>query len=151
MRLLRALAEYEHEPESAQATAEDLAQALFPPHRDPAVFAHVAEADVDGVRRVVGSAIWFLTFSTWTGRHGIWLEDLFVEPELRGRGLGTALLATLAAMCVERDYRRLEWMVLDWNVPSIRFYRRLGATGHDEWTTYRLDGDALARLGATGP
>ena len=105
--------------------------------------AHVAE--VDG--RVVGMAVWYLTFSTWTGVNGIWLEDLFVEPEQRGAGLGRELLATLARTCVDRGYQRLEWWVLDWNEPSIGFYRSLGAVPQDEWTVFRMDGAALASLG----
>lgn len=142
LRLVRDLAVYEREPESATATEDNLARALFPDGAAPAAFCHVAEAD----GRVVGIALWFLSFSTWTGTHGIWLEDLFVEPEHRGRGLGRALLLTLARTCRERGYRRLEWSVLDWNAPSIAFYRSLGATAQDEWTTYRVDGPALADL-----
>src|SRR5690606_23205709 len=100
----------------------------------PQVFAHVVERD--GV--IVGIAIWFLTYSTWTGRHGIWLEDLFVDDAQRGRGYGKALIASLAAVAVERGYSRLEWTVLDWNAPSIAFYRALGAEPMDEWTTQRM-------------
>ena len=92
---------------------------------------------------IVGIALWFVTFSTWTGRHGIWLEDLFVDEAHRGSGYGTALIAALAAVCEERGYTRLEWTVLDWNEPSIRFYRELGAVAMDEWTTQRLSGAAL--------
>ncbi len=99
---------------------------------------------------IVGIAIWFLTYSTWTGRHGIWLEDLIVDEAQRGRGYGKALIASLAAVCVEREYTRLEWTVLDWNAPAIAFYRSLDATPMDEWTTQRLTGDALAALAETG-
>lgn len=141
-RLIRALAEYERSLDSATATEEDLRRALFGPQ--PAVFAHVAQ---DG-GRVVGFALWFLNFSTWTGQHGIYLEDLFVDKEMRGRGYGKALLAELARLCVERGYQRLEWSVLKWNTPSIGFYQSLGAQPMDEWDTYRLSGPALPALGS---
>ena len=142
IRLVQALAAYEKEPESATATPEQFRAALFPDRGDPTAYALV------GVREgaVVAMAIWFRSFSTWTGRAGIWLEDLFVDPEQRGHGLGRALLARLAAICVERGWTRLEWSVLDWNTPSIDFYRAHGARSLDDWTTFRLDGDALSRL-----
>ena len=138
--LVRALAEYEREPASAVATAEQFEAGFFGP--SPQVYAHVVE--VDGA--VVGFAVWYLTFSTWTGTHGIWLEDLFVQPTARGAGHGKALLETLAAICVERGYARLEWWVLDWNEPAIGFYRALGARAEDDWTVWRTDGDALRQL-----
>lgn len=147
IRLVRELAVYEKEPEAAQATPEDFAASLFPEERPPVAYAHVAE--VDGA--VVGMAIWFLSFSTWNGKPGIWLEDLFVSQEHRGSGLGKALLAALGAVCVERGYQRLEWWVLNWNEPSIGFYRSLGAVAQDEWTTFRMDGEALVALGSQGP
>lgn len=134
------LAAYERAAEQCHLTPESLRAALFGPA--PALFGHVAE--VDG--QVVGCALWFLNFSTWEGRHGIYLEDLYVQPGLRGGGLGTALLAALAEVCVERGYRRLEWSVLNWNEPSIGFYRSIGAVPLDEWTTYRLTGPALGTL-----
>ncbi len=142
IRLVRDLALYEKEPEAATATEEQFAAALFPPDGHPAAHALVAERE----GRVVGMAIWFTSFSTWTGRHGLWLEDLFVEPEQRGAGIGKALLVRLAAICVERDWTRFEWWVLDWNTPSIEFYRSQGAVAQDGWTTYRVDGDALTAL-----
>lgn len=142
--LVRELAEYEREPDAVEATEESFLATMFPAKGDPTVFGHVAEVDGE----VVGIAIWFLNFSTWTGTNGIWLEDLYVTPSQRGSGLGKELLATLARTCVERGYRRLEWTVLDWNEPSIAFYRSLGAVPMDEWTTNRLTGDALATLGA---
>lgn len=142
--LVRDLAEYEREPEAAVATEDDFRAALFPATGDPKVFADVAEIDGE----VVGMAMWFYTFSTWTGRHGIWLEDLFVQPAHRGSGLGKALLLGLAKRCVEQDLPRLEWTVLDWNEPAIGFYRSLGAVGMEEWTTQRVDGDVLQRLAA---
>jgi GNAT superfamily N-acetyltransferase len=146
--LVRELADYERELASCLLTADQLHTALFEPSSTvpgagPALFGHVAE--VDGA--VVGCALWFLNFSTWRGVHGIYLEDLYVQPAHRGRGLGRDLLARLAAVCVERGYARLEWSVLDWNEPSIRFYRSIGAVAMDEWTTFRLDGDGLATLG----
>ena len=109
-----------------------------------ALFGHVAVAD-DGAHpgEVVGMALWFLNFSTWRGTHGIYLEDLYVSPRHRGAGLGKELLRTLAAVCVERGYSRLEWSVLDWNTPSIEFYRAAGAVPMDGWTVFRLTDDAL--------
>jgi GNAT superfamily N-acetyltransferase len=139
--LVRELAEYERELASCLLTDDQLHAALF--GATPALFGHVAEVGGE----VVGCALWFLNFSTWRGVHGIYLEDLYVRPGMRGRGLGRALLARLAAICVERGYARLEWAVLDWNTPSIGFYRSIGAAGMDEWATFRLDGDALEALG----
>jgi GNAT superfamily N-acetyltransferase len=140
---IRALAEYEKEPDAVQNTAGALRQALFGP--SPTVFAHVIEKQ----GQVAGIALWFLNYSTWTGTNGIYLEDLFVRPAERRHGYGRALLAALAALCAERGYRRLEWAVLDWNEPAIRFYRSIGAVGMDEWTVQRLSGDALTALGRT--
>lgn len=145
LRLVHALAEYEREPDAVDADEGDFAAALFPFHGHPSTFCLVAEAD----GTVCGIAVWFLSFSTWTGRNGIWLEDLFVDPDRRGSGLGKALIAALAQICVEREYTRLEWTVLDWNSPSIDFYRSLGAVPMDEWTTQRLTGQALRALGAS--
>lgn len=143
--LIRALAAYEREPDAVETTEADLLRALFPEEGEPTTHCHVAEADGE----VVGMAVWFVTFSTWTGRNGIWLEDLFVLPEHRGTGHGRALLASLAQLCQERGWPRLEWTVLDWNTPSIEFYRSLGAGALEEWTTHRMTGEALERLGAT--
>lgn len=137
--LVHELATYEREPEAVEATESDFLAALFPQEQAPTSFAHVAV--VDGT--VVGMALWYVTFSTWRGRSGIWLEDLFVAPEHRGSGLGKGLLATLAAVCAERGYGRLEWWVLKWNTPSIGFYDSIGGQPMDEWLTYRLDGTAL--------
>ena len=139
--LIGELAVYEREPDAVEATAEDLAGALFAP--EPRVHAHVAVVEVDGAEVVAGLAIWFVTYSTWRGRHGIWLEDLFVRPEHRRLGLGRALLSTLAAACAGRGYGRLEWSVLDWNESAHAFYSSLGAAPQDEWTTWRLHGEAL--------
>ncbi|QAY61651.1 GNAT family N-acetyltransferase [Microbacterium protaetiae] len=142
---IQALAEYEREPDAVENTADMLHTTLF--GTDPHAFAHVVERD----GRIVGIALWFLTYSTWTGRHGIWLEDLFVYESERGRGYGTALIATLADLCIARGYTRLEWTVLDWNAPSIAFYRSLGAQPLDEWTTQRLDAATLDAVAARAP
>ncbi|SNR31736.1 L-amino acid N-acyltransferase YncA [Haloechinothrix alba] len=138
--LVHELAEYEKAPEECHLTGEDLDAALFADQ--PALFGHVAE--LDGV--AAGFALWFLNFSTWRGVHGIYLEDLYVRPAYRGHGLGKALLAELARECSRRGYGRLEWWVLDWNTPAIDFYRSVGAVAMDEWTVFRLTGDALTGL-----
>lgn len=142
LRLIADLAEYEREPEAAKATEAQLHTALFGEH--PAVFALIAE---DETGSAVGFALYFLNFSTWNGTHGIYLEDLFVLPEARGGGYGRALLRELARIAIERGYGRVEWSVLDWNEPSIGFYKSLGAVPMDEWTTMRLTGDALHAFG----
>ena len=142
VRFIAALAEYEKLAHEARATEADIRRDLFGPN--PRVFCEIAEAD----GRPVGFALWFYTYSTFQGRHGIWLEDLFVDPEVRGLGAGKALLVNLAQRCVREGLGRLEWWVLDWNEPSIQFYKAQGGVMQDEWTKVRLDGDALARLGA---
>ncbi|MGK4582937.1 N-acetyltransferase family protein [Kitasatospora sp. HPMI-4] len=141
--MIRELAEYEKAPHEAQATEEQLRDALFGEH--PAVFGLIAEDDAGG--EPVGFALWFRNFSTWRGTHGIYLEDLYVRPSARGGGHGKALLTELARICVARGYSRLEWSVLDWNEPSIGFYKSLGAVPMDEWTVFRLTDEALAELG----
>ena len=141
--LVRELAAYERAEHEAQMTDEQLRTALF--GDSPALFGHVAETP-DG--EVAGFALWFLTFSTWRGTHGIHLEDLFVSPASRGTGLGRELLRTLAQECVDRGYARLEWSVLDWNTPSIEFYRAAGAVPMEGWTVHRLTDDALTRFAA---
>jgi GNAT superfamily N-acetyltransferase len=138
--LIHALAVYEREPDAVANTTEMLADTLF--GAAPRAFAHVVERD----ETIVGIAIWFVTYSTWTGRHGIWLEDLYVDEAQRGRGYGVALMSALAAECTAQGYSRFEWTVLDWNEPSIAFYRAIGAEPMAEWTTQRLTGDALERL-----
>ncbi|NLU82967.1 GNAT family N-acetyltransferase [Rhodococcus sp. HNM0569] len=138
---IRGLAEYEREPDAVEATEADLTAALFGP--SPAVFAHVVERP----EGIVGIAVWFVNFSTWTGRHGIYLEDLFVDSALRGAGYGKALLHSLAQVAVGRGYTRVDWSVLDWNTPSIDFYRALGAVPMDGWSGFRLSGDALETFG----
>ena len=141
--LVRELAAYEKAEHEALMTADQLSAALFGP--SPALFGHVAEADDGGI---AGFAVWFLNFSTWRGTHGVYLEDLYVSPGHRGTGLGRELLRTLAQECVDRGFARLEWSVLDWNTPSIEFYRAAGALPLDGWTVFRLTGDALADFAA---
>ena len=145
--LVRELAEYEQAPDEARMTQEQLSAALFGDF--PALFRHVAVTD-DGVApgQIVGMALWFLNFSTWRGTHGIYLEDLYVQPRHRGKGLGRELLRTLAETCVQRGYDRLEWAVLDWNEPSIEFYKAAGAEPMDEWTVFRLTDEALTSFAA---
>ena len=135
--LIVELAIYEREPDAVVATVEQIQENLF--GADPVAYCHVAE--IDG--QVVGIAIWFLNYSTWLGKAGLYLEDLFVKPEFRSKGLGLKLMKTLAQICVERGYERFQWWVLDWNEPSINFYKSIGAEAMDQWTVYRLSGDAL--------
>lgn len=139
--MVRELAEYERAAGQVRLTEDALSAALF--GETPAVFAHVAEAE----GAVAGMAVWFLDFSTWLGRHGVYLEDLYVRPAYRGRGLGRALLAELARTAAERGYGRVSWWVLDRNEPAHAFYRAIGAEPMDEWTVWRLEGDAVRRLG----
>lgn len=143
--LIQQLAVYEKEPDAVKNTPEMLREHLF--GENPRVFCHVIDDVVDDVPQVVGIALWFETYSTWEGVHGVWLEDLFVIPAMRGRGYGKSLLLKLAQLAVERGYSRYEWTVLDWNTPAIDFYQSLGAVPMDEWTNYRLDGEALRALG----
>jgi GNAT superfamily N-acetyltransferase len=138
--MVHELAAYERAPDECHLTEADLHAALFAP--SPALFGHVAH---DETGEAVGAMLWFLNFSTWEGRHGIYLEDLYVRPSARGRGLGAAMLATLAEVCVQRGYPRLEWWVLDWN-PAREFYHRVGAVAMSEWVPYRLSGPALAEV-----
>jgi GNAT superfamily N-acetyltransferase len=140
LRLIRGLAEYEKLSDAVVATEASLREALFGERRfAEAVIGHVDEEPA-------GFAVYFHNFSTFLGVPGMYLEDLFVEPRFRGLGLGKALLAHVARVAVARGCGRLEWSVLDWNEPAIGFYKRLGATPMDEWTTYRMTGDALHAL-----
>jgi GNAT superfamily N-acetyltransferase len=141
---VRDLAAFEREPDAVEATEPMLREALF--GERPAAEAVIAE--VDGA--AAGFALFFHNFSTWTGRRGLYLEDLYVTPHARGRGVGAALLAHLAALAVERFCARFEWSVLDWNTPAIDFYRGKGARAMDGWTVQRVEGEALARLAAAG-
>ena len=134
------LAAYENAPEQAIATEADFTRDLF--GESPRVHALVVEVSGE----VVAYAFYFLNYSTWLGRHGIYLEDLYVRPAFRGQGFGKALLIRLAQVCVEQGYGRLDWSVLDWNTPSRDFYAALGAEGLTEWVPYRAEGDALVNL-----
>lgn len=139
---IRALADYEKLLHEVRFDEDVLADRLF----GARPYAEVLIGEIDGTAQ--GFALFFHNFSTFEGKPGIYLEDLFVNPEARGTGLGTALLAELARLAVERDCARLEWWVLDWNEPSIGFYKALGAKPMDEWTVFRLDGDALTSMAA---
>jgi GNAT superfamily N-acetyltransferase len=138
--MIRELADYERALHEVEVTEEHLHRTLFADQ--PAVFGHLAEVDGE----VAGMAVWFLNYSTWLGTHSLYLEDLFVRPAHRGSGAGRLLLQTLAAICVERGYRRLEWWVLDWNESARGFYHAIGAEALTEWIPYRVSGDALTRL-----
>ena len=140
--LIRALAEYERAPEEVEATESELIATIFT--ENPKVFCDFVEVDGE----IAGMAIWFLNYSTWQGKHGIYLEDLFIRPEYRGRGFGKALLQHLGRVCDENGYGRFQWWVLDWNQPAIEFYKSLGAEAMDEWTVYRVSGDPLKKLGS---
>jgi GNAT superfamily N-acetyltransferase len=142
LHLIRELAEYERLRDHVECDEARIVAAFFA--AEPKVFCDLA----DEAGAPVGSAIWFYSYSTFTGRHGIYLEDLYVEPAHRRSGIGRALLRHLAQRCIAEHLTRLEWSVLDWNEPSIGFYRSLGAVPMDEWTRFRLAGDALAALGS---
>ena len=144
LQMIHDLAIYEKEPDAVRNTPEMLEEALF--GDNPRIFATMAENEAGDVQ---GFALWFLNYSTWEGVHGIYLEDLYVKPEARGAGHGKALLRHLAATAVDRGYARVEWSVLDWNEPSINFYKNLGAAPMDEWSTFRLAGAALESFGAS--
>ena len=138
--MVHELADFERAADFCHLTDEQLLAALF--SEQPSVFGHVA---VDAGDTPYGFALWFLNFSTWEGTHGIHLEDLYVRPQARGTGAGRALLATLARICVERGYQRLEWVMLDWN-PAAEFYAAIGARVVEDWLPYRLSGEGLTRL-----
>ena len=138
--LIRELAEYEKLLHECDASEADIGAALF--GDQPKLFCEIAEWSGE----VAGFAVWFVNFSTFSGRAGIYLEDLFVRPALRGKGIGRALLAHLAGQCVDNGWSRLQWSVLDWNTPSIEFYKSLGAVLMDEWTVCRVNGAALTAL-----
>ncbi len=140
VQMVHDLAEYEHSADSVEIDQAMLEAALF--GDSPSVFAHVAEEQ----GRIVGMAIWYKNFSTWTGRHGIFVEDLFVRAEARGSGVGQELMAELAVLADRSGYRRIDWSVLTWNEPALRFYRALGAVPQEEWIGYRLSGDGLDAL-----
>ena len=142
--MILALAIYEEGLHEVVATAADLEQVLFSDGRG-AVHAHVI--DNPAGEGLAGMAIWFLNYSTWEGRYGLYLEDLYVRDEHRGKGYGRALMEALAQLCIENNYTRFQWWVLNWNTPAIEVYRRLGAVPMDEWTVYRLSGENLNQLG----
>jgi GNAT superfamily N-acetyltransferase len=141
LQLIQDLATYEKAPEQVEASKDDLLNTIFA--KEPRVFCDLVE--VDG--QIAGMAIWFLNYSTWQAKHGIYLEDLYIKPEFRARGYGKALLKHLAQICDREGYGRLQWWVLDWNSPAIEFYRSFGAEAMDEWTVYRTSGQALKDLG----
>ena len=165
--MINELAEYEKAPEEVIATELDLMKALFgrdfsspefdqhdsistsgsanTPHGQPAVYAFVIE-DPNDSDQLAGMAIWFLNYSTWDGTHGVYLEDLYVRPQFRGQGMGKALMKRLAQVCIDNDYSRFQWWVLDWNQPAIEVYRAMGAKAMDEWTVYRVSGQELKDL-----
>lgn len=145
LELIRGLAIYEREPDAVTATEEDLLRDGF--GAEP--FFHCLIAEHDG--RAAGFAFYFFNYSTWLGRPGLYLEDLFVQPEFRGLGIGKALLAQVAAIAVEKGCPRLQWEVLDWNTPAVEFYRALGASFLDEWRNVRMTGDAIAALAEWAP
>lgn len=142
MQFIIDLAVYEKAPDEVKANQQHINNTLF--CENPKAFGLIAEADGEPV----GFAVYFFNYSTWLGKHGIYLEDLFVSPSARGSGAGKALLQRLAQIAVEKDCGRLEWSVLDWNEPAIQFYKAMGAFAMDEWTVYRLSGDALSDFAA---
>ncbi|MBU6378386.1 MAG: GNAT family N-acetyltransferase [Gammaproteobacteria bacterium] len=146
LELIRELADYEQLLDQVDATPAALEVALF--SAAPRVFSDIAEWHADGGVETIGFALWFYNFSTFRGRHGIYLEDLYVRPAFRGRGAGKALLAHLAQRCIEQGLTRLEWAVLDWNTPAREFYESLGARALSEWIPHRVTGEALPRLAA---
>jgi GNAT superfamily N-acetyltransferase len=141
LQLIQDLATYEKAPDQVEASKDDLLNTIFT--KEPRVFCDLVE--VDG--QIAGMAIWFLNYSTWQAKHGIYLEDLYIKPEFRARGYGKALLKHLAQICDKEGYGRLQWWVLDWNSPAIEFYKSFGAEAMDEWTVYRTSGQALKNLG----
>ena len=145
LRMIRGLATFERMPDAVEATEESLRGTFFGDH--PAVFAHIAELD----GRAVGLAVWFLNYSTWTGRPGIYLEDLFVDPDVRRAGVARALFVALGQAARDRDCARIDWAVLDWNEDAMRFYRAIGAAATSGWQPWRIDGAALEALKAGSP
>jgi GNAT superfamily N-acetyltransferase len=137
--LIIGLAEYEKALDEVKTDKETIGKSLFD---GDVAKCHVAEVDGE----VIGIALWFLNYSTWTGTAGVYLEDLYVKPEFRGQGAGMALMKALAKVCIENGYVRFQWWVLDWNEPSINFYKSFGAVPMDEWTVFRLSGEALEKF-----
>jgi len=143
-RFIHDLAEYEKAPNEVVLSITDLEQSLFGPA--PAVFCLISEE----AGEVSGFAVWHLNYSTWLGKHGVYLEDLYVDPKFRGAGHGKALLRKLAQICIEKGYSRLQWWVLDWNKSAIDFYKSIEAQPMDEWTVFRVSGSSLAKLAKEG-
>ena len=141
LQLIQDLATYEKAQDQVEASKDDLLNTIFA--KEPRVFCDLVE--VDG--QIAGMAIWFLNYSTWQAKHGIYLQDLYIKPEFRARGYGKALLKHLAQICDREGYGRVQWWVLDWNSTAIEFYRSFGAEAMDEWTVYRTSGQALKDLG----
>lgn len=144
LKYIHDLAVYEKAPNEVKLTAKDLEESLF--GKNPQVYCLISE--LDGI--ATGFAVWHLNYSTWLGRHGIYLEDLYVDPNFRGLGHGKALLQRLAQICIERGYQRLQWWVLDWNESAIEFYRSIGAEPMDQWTVFRVSGSSLEKLATEG-
>ena len=143
-RFIHDLAEYEKAPNEVVLSITDLEQSLF--GQAPSVFCLISEE----AGEVSGFAVWHLNYSTWLGKHGVYLEDLYVDPKFRGAGHGKALLRKLAQICIEKGYARLQWWVLDWNKSAIDFYKSIGAQPMDEWTVFRVSGSSLAKLAKEG-
>ena len=140
LQFIHDLAEYEKAPDEVELSLDDLKDSLF--GVNPQVFCLISEVD----NQTSGFAVWHLNYSTWLGKHGIYLEDLYVDPKFRGLGHGKALLRKLAQICIEKGYKRLQWWVLDWNESAIDFYKSIGAEPMDEWTVFRVSGSSLRKL-----
>jgi GNAT superfamily N-acetyltransferase len=138
------LAKYEKAPNEVELSLSELEESLF--NKNPQVYCLISELD----GKATGFAVWHLNYSTWLGRHGVYLEDLYVDPKYRGLGHGKALLRKLAQICIERGYKRLQWWVLDWNETAIEFYKSIGAQPMDEWTVFRVSGSSLEKLATDG-
>ena len=140
LQFIHELAVYEQAPAEVELTLKDLRDSLF--SQNPQVFSLISELD----NEITGFAVWHLNYSTWLGKHGIYLEDLYVDPKYRGLGHGKALLQRLAQICIEKGYKRLQWWVLDWNESAIDFYKSIGAKPMDKWTVFRVSGSSLEKL-----
>ena len=144
LQFIHDLAKFEKAPNEVKLSLSELEESLFT--KNPQVYCLISEAD----GKATGFAVWHLNYSTWLGRHGIYLEDLYVDPKYRGLGHGKALLRRLAQICIERGYKRLQWWVLDWNESAIEFYKSIGAQPMDEWTVFRVSGSSLEKLATEG-
>jgi GNAT superfamily N-acetyltransferase len=144
LQFIHDLAKYEKAPNEVKLSLDELNDSLF--GQNPQVFCLISQQD----NETTGFAVWHLNYSTWLGKHGIYLEDLYVDPKFRGQGHGKALLQKLAQICIEKGYKRLQWWVLDWNESAIDFYKSIGAEPMDEWTVFRLSGSSLRKLATEG-